>query len=458
VYRVNHAGLYKATFYSNIGSFFFGIAMGWSSGAEQSVMYRSSYGYTPSRLQWNYLCILLTLGAMFWCLPTGILLRWCGCKRIILAQLLPNTLGWCLTAWGQDINMLYAGRFFLGMCGGAHCVAVPIYSSEISPVRKRGIMGVCFYGACAVGVFYSFLISSFLEIKKVNLINLILLLFGLLQFLMPESPDYYVKRRKMDRAENSIRWLRGNNYNVNKELARLTKEPTQSEHDQRQHPYQGFKYQVVRRSLGRVVVLAAFHKFCGSYVFIIYSYELVACLTLPQYLVVALGVSALVGFLVCMFLVEQMGRKYLLIVCSAIMFFATVIIGIGFKLFLENGGDILPWVTFLSMPVFLGAYTAGLGTLTWLLTVELFAPPMRPLGCSIAATINWLFASFAVFWYSSLKLVCQPYLFLIFAIIAVASLLFTLAFIPETKGITPKRIQRRLGRQTGIRNSSSSEE
>ncbi|XP_020817337.1 glucose transporter type 3 isoform X3 [Drosophila serrata] len=447
MYRVNNAGLYKATFFSNIGSFLFGIAMGWSAGAEQSVMHKRSYGYTPSGLEWNYVCILLTLGAMFWCLPTGFLLRWCGCKRTILAQLLPNTLGWCLTAWGQDINMLYAGRFILGMCGGAHCVAVPIYSAEISSVRKRGIMGVCFYGACIVGVFYSFLISSFLEIRKVNLINLILVLLGLLQFLMPETPAYYVKRRKLDRAENSLRLLRGKHYNVNNEMARLTRDPTMSEHDQHQHPRQGFKYQEVRRSLARVLVLAVFHKLCGSYVFIFYSYELVRCLTLPHPLAAGLGVPALVGFLVCMCLVERMGRKHLLIVCSAIMFFATVVIGIGFKLFLENGGDILPWVTFICMPVFVGAYTAGLGTLTWLLTVELLVPPMRPLGCSIAATVNWLCASLAIFWYSSLKLVCQPYLFLVFAIIAVITLLFSLAFIPETRGMSSRKIQHRLGKQ-----------
>ncbi|KAH8289014.1 hypothetical protein KR054_000941, partial [Drosophila jambulina] len=458
VYRVNNAGLYRATFYSNLGSFFFGIAMGWTGGAEESVMQRSTYGYTPSKLQWNYVCVLLTLGALVWCLPTGFLLRWCGCKRTILVQLLPNTLGWCLTVWGQDIHMLYAARFILGMCGGAHCVAVPIYSAEISSIRKRGIMGVCFYGACIVGMAYSIVMSSFLNIRLINIINLILLLICLLQFRMPESPAYYLKRRKFERAEDSLRWLRGKNHNVSKEIEFLTKSPSQSEHNQQQHPYQGFKYAKVRRSLFRVLVLAVFHKLCGAYVFILYSYELVACLKLPKYLVPALVVPALVGYLVCMFLVERVGRKHLLVVCSAIMFFATVIIGIGYKLFLENGGDILPWVTYFCIPIYVGAYTTGLGTLTWLLTVELVSPPMRPLVCSIAATTSWLCASMAIFWYSSIKVVCQPYLFLLFAIVSVLSLLFTLAYIPETKGLPTSRILRRMGKQKAVPDGDTSDE
>ncbi|KAH8247123.1 hypothetical protein KR032_009636, partial [Drosophila birchii] len=459
VYSVNNVGLYVATFYSNIGSFFFGIAMGWTCGAEQSVMYQSAYGFTPSRLQWNYVIVLLSLGAMVWCLPAGFLLRWFGCKRTMLAQLLPNTLGWFLTVWGYNINMLYAGRFILGMCGGAHCVAVPIYSAEISSIRNRGIMGVCFYGACIVGVVYSNLISCFLEISKVNLINLVLLLLCSLQFLMPESPAYYVKRQKMEFAENSIRWLRGKNYNVSKEMARLTKDPTQSELDQHQNPRQSFKYQMARRSLGRVLVLAMLQKACGAYAFVLYSNDLVACLTLPKEVSVSLGVPAVGGFLACLFLVERLGRKKLLIVCSSIMFFANIIIGIGFKLFMENGGDVLPWVTFICVPVFVGAFTAGPGTLNWLLTVELFAPPLRPLGCSIAATVNWLCASLAVFWYASFNLVCQPYLFLAFAIVAAITLLFALAYIPETKGISSKRIQYRMGKQRAIMsNDFSSDE
>ncbi|XP_017017642.2 glucose transporter type 3 [Drosophila kikkawai] len=441
-HRVNNAGLYTATFYSNIGSFFFGIAMGWSGGAERSVMERSSYGFTPSKVQWNYICILLTLGAMVWCLPTGFLLRFCGCKRTILAQLLPNTLGWCLTTWAQSISMLYAGHFILGMCGGAHCVAVPIYSAEISSVRNRGIMGACFYGACMVGVFYSFLMSTFLEIKIVNFLNLVLLLLGLLQLLMPESPAYYVKRGKMEHAENSLRFLRGKNHDVSKEMARLTRDPSSSVHDQHHSPEQGFKE--VRTKLARVLVLAVLHKLSGGFIVIVYGHRLLACQMLSRTLAIGLGASGVVGFLVCLFLVERVGRKPLMIVMSAIMFFATIMLGIGFKLYLDNGGEIIRWVMYFCLVVFVSAYTVGLGTLTWLLTVELFLPPMRPLCCSLAATVSWLTASFAIYWYSYLNKVCRPYPFLIYAILAVCSLLFTLAYMPETKRISEYRIQQRM--------------
>ncbi|KAH8353885.1 hypothetical protein KR084_011589 [Drosophila pseudotakahashii] len=458
---ISNVGLYKATFYSNLGSFFFGIAMGWSGAVEKSVMEQHSYFLHPTAAEWNGVCILLTLGAALWCIPMGYMVRSCGCKRTILIQLVPNTLGWCLTAFARSVYMLYAGRFVLGMCGGAHCVAVPIYSAEICTKKQRGAMGVIFQGACICGVLYSFTMSIFLELWLVNFLNLGLLTLGLLQILMPESPIYYVDRGNIPKAEATLQYLRGKKYETRKEIDQLMREPTQSELDVRQGPMGGFKYKKIRRSLARTLALAVLQKLCGALIFIFYAPNLLTCLKIQREYgsIQALGVTA--GFVICFLLVDRVGRRPLLIYSSSVMFFMSAFLGLYFKIWMFMETTVLPWVALVCISFFVGAYTAGVGSLSWLLNVELIVKPMRPVGCAIVCAANWLTAFFVVCWFASHEIKCQPYLFLLFAIIAVIILLFSLVAIPETRNLSSAKIQQRMGgvmnRPTSITFTSSSD-
>ncbi|XP_037725388.1 glucose transporter type 3 [Drosophila subpulchrella] len=458
---ISNVGLYKATFYSNIGSFFFGIAVGWSGSVEKSVMEHQSYLFNLSAAEWNGVCILLTLGAAVWCVPMGYMVRSCGCKRTILMQLLPNTLGWCLTAFAQSVYMLYAGRFVLGMCGGAHCVAVPIYNAEISTNINRGAMSVLFQGACICGVLYSFTMSIFLELWLVNFLNLGVLTLGLLQIFMPESPAYYVSRGNIPRAEASLRYLRGKKYDARREIDHLMREPTASEQDVRQGPTRGFKYKKIRRSLARTLALAVLQKLCGALIFIFYAPNMLTCLKIRREYGSVLAIGVTFGLILCISLVDRVGRRKLLIFSSSVMVFMSIFLGLYFKIWMFMETEVLPWVALFCISLFVGAYVTGVGSLTWLLNVELIVPAMRPLGCAIACTSNWLTAFFVVCWFASHEVKCQPYLFLLFAIIAVIILLFSMVFIPETKGLSSSKIQQRMGgimnRPTVVTFTSSSD-
>ncbi|XP_043654046.1 glucose transporter type 3 [Drosophila teissieri] len=459
--NVSNVGLYKATLYSNIGSFFFGIAVGWSGTAERCVMERHAYGFQPTPLQWNGVCILLTLGAALWCLPMGMMVRFCGCRRTILIQLLPNVLGWLLTVFAQSVPMLCAGRFFLGMCGGAHCVVVPIYNAEISTTKKRGAMGVIFEGACICGVIYSFAMSLFLELRIINFVNLGLLALGPLQILMPESPAYYVDHDNIPRAEDSLRFLRGQQYDTRREIDHLTRDPTDSEREVRQGPLLGFTYKKVRRSLARSLAVSMLQKLCGALVFIFYGLNMLDCLKIAREFGLILCLGVVLGFLACFFLVDRLGRRPLLIFSSAGIVFVSIFLGLYFKVWMTMDLTAMSWIALFCIALFVGCYTAGVGSLTWVLTAELLVRPMRPLGCSIVCASNWLTAFFVICWFGSHDVKCQPYLFLLFAIIASLILLIALIYIPETKNLSSAKIQQRLGgfmnRPTVITFTSSSD-
>ncbi|KAH8383389.1 hypothetical protein KR009_008432, partial [Drosophila setifemur] len=441
----SNRGLYLATFYSNIGTFLFGIALGWTGPAENPIMEKGAYGFTPTHGEWDTVCALLPLGAASSCVPMGLLMRSHGCKLTLLAQLLPNCLGWGLTVFAQSLPMLCVGRFVLGVSGGAHCVAVPVYSAAISPKDRRGSMGVVFHGTLMFGVFYSGLIARVLDLRYVNSINLLLQPLGLLTLLLPESPIFYVDRENLSRAQASLRWLRGKEYDQGMEMDYLMREPTESEINLRRNPMLGCSQKKPRRSLARILALAVFQKMCGAVIFIIYGMNMMLCLRFRPEWVTSLGVAGIVGFLFCFFLVDRLGRRFLLIFTVTVILLMGILLSLYFHLLLQKEVPALQWTALVLVFVFVVAYTAGLGPLVWLLNVELTVRPMQHFSCALAATLNWLIAFALVVWYSSHPVKCHGYLFLLFSVIMVMVLLFALIFLPETMNCSSEKIQKRLG-------------
>ncbi|XP_017056156.2 glucose transporter type 3 [Drosophila ficusphila] len=459
--KTRNCGLYKATFYSNIGSFLFGIAVGWTAATEKSVMDRSFYKFHTSPGEWSAVCNMLTLGAALWCIPVGLMARSCGCKRTILIQAVPNTLGWFIIVFAQSVTMLYLGRFILGMCGGAHSVVVPIYLAEISTAKKRGAMVVLYQGACICGVFYSFAMSVFVEMWIFHVVTLALLPLLFLQILMPETPGYYVDRGKIGEAEETLRWLRGKKYNPRREIDHLAGHETYSEQDARQGPLRGFKFKKIRRSLARCLALAVFQKLCGALIFIFFGQQLMNCLRIHHIYLSVVCLAVALGCLACFLLVDRLGRRPLLILSTVVIFFVSAFLGLYFKIWMSSDFPVLSWTALVCIALFMGAHMVGLGTLFWVLNVELIVRYMRPVGCSLILTCNWLTAVFVLCWYSGHEMKCQPYLFMLFAIIALMSLLFCMVYIPETKLLSSEKIQERLGgimnRPTAVTFTSSSD-
>ncbi|XP_022217884.2 glucose transporter type 3 isoform X2 [Drosophila obscura] len=443
----DNTGQCLATVVSNIGTFCFGIAIGWSAPAEALVMHHNAYSFTPSKQEWTWVCALLTIGAATWSIPMGLLMKTHGCKWVMMLQLVPIGLGWSMLIFANSVYMLYVGRFMQGMCG-ALCVVVPTYTVEISHIRHRGALVSVFHGAFMLGVMYSYAIGTFLDLWIINISNLVLLLLCLLQLLIPESPAYYWARGKFSAADESLRWLRGKKYDTSREMRQLMLEGTRSDMAIHQNIMLGFKRKKTRRSLCRASALTIMQTLSGSTVLIFYSIHILLSMHLNYECSAALAVAEIFGFLVCFMLVDLVGRRPLLIITSLATFCCTLYLGICFKLkLITDHENSVPGASLVSMSLASLAYTAGLGPLTWLINVELFVKPMRPLGCSLSATLNWLTAFTVIMWYGSghEHRLAKPGVFFLMATVSLLVCIYGIIFLPETKGLTPHKIQQRLG-------------
>ncbi|KAJ5680778.1 hypothetical protein N7536_011917 [Penicillium majusculum] len=122
---------------------------------------------------------------------------------------------------GNNGNMgaVYAGRFVAGLGIGQTCVVGPIYLSEISPAPIRGLCTCMFTGAVYLGIMIAYFANWGTQIHMADTFNrwavptsLHLMFAGIiliLTFFQLESPRFYIKQGKREKALEVLCKLRG---------------------------------------------------------------------------------------------------------------------------------------------------------------------------------------------------------------------------------------------------------
>ncbi|KAG5671423.1 hypothetical protein PVAND_001620 [Polypedilum vanderplanki] len=145
-----------------------------------------------------------------------------GRKSTMMALVIPFLLGWALIIWAQNFAMMVSGRFFLGLAGGAFCISAPQYSAEIAEKEIRGAIGSFFQLLISLGILFSYVVGAFLSVFWLSVLcGIMPIIFAAIFIIMPESPTYLVIKNKNTQAEESLKWLRGENYNPIQEIDEL---------------------------------------------------------------------------------------------------------------------------------------------------------------------------------------------------------------------------------------------
>ncbi len=113
------------------------------------------------------------------------------------------------------------------------------------------------------------------------------------------------------------------------------------------------------------------------------------------------------------------------------------------------GAETLAWLTLVCVIVYIACFAFSMGPLVWVLIGEMFPLQARGSGNAIACGGNY-FANFIVgaTFLTLLTKLGASNTFLIFASVAMFTLLFVLFFLPETAGRTLEEIEQDLGEKT----------
>jgi sugar porter (SP) family MFS transporter len=152
------------------------------------------------------------------------------------------------------------------------------------------------------------------------------------------------------------------------------------------------------------------------------------------------GIINVVMTVVAIMVIDRVGRRPLLLGSLAGMVVSLVLLGLTFEI--SSLGSAVHALTVLFLVTYVASFAIGLGPVFWLLISEIYPLRVRGEAMSVASSFNWL-ANFAVglTFLNLVDAIGQAGTFWLYAAIGVLAILFTAAFVPETKGRTLEEIE-----------------
>jgi sugar porter (SP) family MFS transporter len=427
--------VYLIAMVAAVGGFLFGYDLSIISGAMLFV--KPEFGLNPDQVGLAMGSALL--GCMMGPVAGGVLSDWLGRKRtLILAGFIfaAGSLGSALPA---NVIQFDLCRFLGGIGVGLASVVSPMFIAEMSPPRIRGALVTVNQLAIVVGLACAVVVSYYLSfgghwrwMLASNALPVPAFIAGLL--LVPESPRWMVQRNRHQEALEVLTLIDGrpSAQAEMREILGSTKE--QGRWQELLRP--GMKY-----ALFIACSLAVFQQITGASILTMYMPAVFqeAGYNRPQD-AIRLNVLMSVWYVFCtvvaLMAVDRLGRKPLLLLGTLGMTVGMTLVGVLFHLHARG-----IWVV-VAMALVMGPYLISLAPLAWLIMSEIFPNRLRGKAMSMASVCVWTASFVATYGFPPMvehfkaAYGSPARAFWIYAVISMAAMLFSLLFVPETKGRT----------------------
>lgn len=372
-----------------------------------------------------------------------------GRKRMLFVTAVLFFASSLIAAVAGSLNEFVAGRFIGGLGIGAASMLSPLYISEIAPARSRGTLVSLYQLAIVVGInliyFVNLKIASWgdeawnVDIGWRYMIGSGMIpsvLFFLLLLSVPESPRWLTAKGRNEEALEILSKVNG--YERAKTVWNDIKIVLQQERGKISDLFKPG----MRMAMIVGIFLALFSQITGINAIIYYAPEIFKAAgfgtesALAQTVVIGL-VNTLFTF-VAIYLIDRLGRKALLLWGVSGMIVSLVAVGLCYYLNVTQG----LWLLFFIL-LFIASFASSLGPIPWVIISEIFPTKSRGVAVSIATLVLWL-GVLAITQFTPVLLdsIGGAYTFWVFAFNAIVLLVFTLKYIPETKGRTLEEIEK----------------
>ncbi|CAH0584046.1 unnamed protein product [Chrysodeixis includens] len=447
---------YIAALSATLGALAAGSMLGWSAPVMVKLTDNSTsdYDFPVSVAQGDWISSIINLGAAFICFPIGLVMDVIGRKKTMLLLVVPFTLGWLLITFGTSVPMLIAGRFITGVAGGAFCVTAPAYTSEIAQDSIRGTLGSYFQLMITIGILFAYGVGGYTSVFVFNILcTCIPIIFGIVFFFMPESPNFLVVKGRNDEARESLIRLRGSSYDVDSELNSLKAKAEESQRNKVSY-LSAIKQKTALKAILICYALMLFQQLSGINAVIFNASQIFADAgaTIPSTIsTIIIGVIQVVATFVSSLVVDKLGRRILLLLSALIMCVCSTALGVYFFLQQTHGADAdivqnISWLPLVSLSFFIIAFSLGFGPIPWMMAGELCRIDIKAFVGSTAGTLNWLLSFTVTSTFNSLNTaIGAGQVFWLFAGIMLVGFVFIFFIVPETKGKSVEEIQVMLG-------------
>lgn len=208
--RVQNKKLYLATFAAVLGPLSFGFVLGYSSPVIPELREINDPTLRLDSSQASWFGSVVTLGAAAGGILGGYLVDRVGRKLSLMLCSIPYVSGYVVIISAQNVWMLYFGRILTGLASGITSLVVPVYISEISHTKVRGMLGSCVQLMVVTGILGAYIAGITLKWHWLAVLcSFPPCIMLLLMSFMPETPRFLLNQNKHAEAIASLQFLRG---------------------------------------------------------------------------------------------------------------------------------------------------------------------------------------------------------------------------------------------------------
>merc|ERR1711881_756069 len=416
---------YMMCAFASFGGIFFGYDSGYINGVTGSETFIELIegppppGTDPAdwALSGSHLSLItsiLSAGTFFGAIIAGDVADIIGRKWTIIAGCIIYIVGVILQVANEGLGLIVAGRLVAGLGVGFESAIVILYMSEICPKKVRGALVAGYQFCITIGLLLAACVNYGVKEYQnsaeyrvpIGLQFIFGLVLGVGLFFLPDSPRYYVKRGRVEKARKALSSVRGQPQDSEYVEAELAEIIANEEYERSLIPagswingwmncFRGsvFKSNSNLRKTILGTSLQMMQQWTGVNFIFYYSTPFLS------------ATGALVNVCstpISFWTVEWLGRRPLLIwgafgmlICQ----FLVAIIGVtvGFNHTYENAAGetiannipaVNAQIAFIAIFIFFFASTWGPGA--WIVIGEIFPLPIRSRGVGLSTASNWL--------------------------------------------------------------------
>lgn len=365
-----------------------------------------------------------------------------GRKRTVAFTCWLFLLGTIFMAFAPGYGSLLIGRMVAGLGVGVSFIAAPVFISEVSPPSMRGELNTTFDVAINSGILIGYVAAYVIQVIFPVDYNWRIMLgiggifpaivLGCLSGL-PESPRWLVLDGQKPAAKLVLHRLGSSEIEIDEAIAAMEGEINADRANETQRSNRSCH---LSRGKRMAVGLGFWQQISGTEAVLYYSADFLARAGLesPELRLlgnVAVGLSKLIPELIVMRLVDNVGRRPLLMTSAFLLAFTILMMGVAF---LQSWS---PLVVVVLLCAIMASFSIGVGPFTFLCVSENLDLSERAKGTTISAAVNrctsGIIAMTAV---TISEVLTDAGLFFLYGLFGVGALVFYANVVPETSGAT----------------------
>ncbi|XP_072948104.1 facilitated trehalose transporter Tret1-like [Epargyreus clarus] len=444
----------------NMTLFTYGLDVGWTSPMVKVLQSEQSPAGEPlSDITVSWIASIVCLAAVFAVFIYSYIAERFGSKVSVIAIATPQAISWLIRLCFVSGPWLITSRFISGIAAGGCFNAVVMYVKEISQDSVRGVLGSMLVLVQNIGVLLMYIMGAYLDYNMVTwIVACIPVINGILLFQAPQSPAFLVKQGKIDEAIATVAFLRGLNRDhktVMSEVEFMKNEDDYYKSQPNLSLITIVKNLIWRRGLIVSTVIIMVQGMNGAFAVTTYASSILTSTGVKfnvsaETLTLSIPIILIFGSIVFTICADRIGRRTHSIIMLSIA--ACSNLGIGVSMLMKlYGGTVPNWLPILCMMTSVWSYSGGVAALPYIIMAEMFSFQTRAKVLGMTITLAWLASFIQLIGYIPLSNAAGLHTtFFIFAGVNTFGIIFTLLFLPETRGKSVEQIEEDLAIRIGL--------